>query len=163
THGGLKILRAYALSPGGERQEAASIRNGEIRFRNLRVGSQTVVQYIHYASAPSFLPGAYVASWMFQAFGREHESSTWVLVLPHGRALQVHRSPSVDEQVSTVGDRDVHVFHAEHQRPLTQEHGMTPGADLLARVDVSTVDGWDDYVRWERALLVDAFRTNPHL
>ncbi len=34
---------------------------------------------------------------------------------------------------------------------------------MLASVDVSTVQGWDEYVRWERALLVEAFRSSPEI
>jgi hypothetical protein len=40
---------------------------------------------------------------------------------------------------------------------------MPPVNDLAARVEVSTVESWDDYVRWERGLLTDAFYTNPAL
>jgi tetratricopeptide (TPR) repeat protein len=161
--GPLKILSAYALSPKGERQEASSIRGGEIRFRNLQVGSRTVLQYIHYAAAPHFLPGAYIASWYFQSPARQQERSTWVLVLQQGRTLHTQITGPVEHEVRDEDGRQVHVFRSTSMAPIAQEPHMAPPLDLAAHVEVSTVESWEDYVRWERALLVDAFRANPTL
>jgi tetratricopeptide (TPR) repeat protein/transglutaminase-like putative cysteine protease len=163
THGTLKILRAYSVDKSGDRQEASSIRGGEVRFRNLQVGSRTVVQYVHYMPVGHFLPGAYVGRWYFQTVGRQSEDSTWVLVLPRGRAVHEEMIGEVNEKKSTDGDRDVRVYHAAHVGPLVQESHMPPADDLLMQVDVSTVDNWEDYVRWERALLADAFHSNSTL
>ncbi len=165
TAGALKILRAYSVSAGdkGERQEASSIRGGEVRFRNLQVGSKTVLQYVHYLPVGHFLPGSYQAQWYFQTPARQHEDATWVLVLPRGRALHTEITGDVQETRSSDGDREVHVFHAAHTAPLVQEAHMPPPEDLLTQVDVSTVDSWDDYVRWERALLADAFHSSSSL
>jgi tetratricopeptide (TPR) repeat protein len=161
--GTLKILRAFSLSPTGERQEASSIRGGEVRFRTLAVGSKTVIQYIHYRPPAHFLPGAFVSPWFFQGVGRQHEESTWVIVLARGQKLHVSKIGPVEEKEELDGDRRVLTFHAAHLPPLVQEQHMPPAIDLIAQVEVSTVDGWDDYVRWERALLVDAFRSDPKL
>jgi tetratricopeptide (TPR) repeat protein len=161
--GQLKILRAYSLTDKGERQEASSIRGGEVRFRNLQIGSKTVVQYIHYMPQGHFLPNAFATQWYFQTVGRQHEDSTWVVVLPRGRKVHVEIVGPVDENRSNEGDREVRVFHAAHMPPLVQEAHMPPADDLLAQVAISTVENWDDYVRWERALLVDAFHSNSTL
>ena len=163
TAGTLKILRAYSINEKGERQEASSIRGGEVRFRTMVVGSKTVLQYIHYAPVGHFLPGSFATSWFFQSVSRQHEDSTWVLVLPRGHALHVELTGNVSEKRSVDGDHEVRLFHAAHLPPLIPEDHMPPPGDLLVQVDVSTVDGWDDYVRWERALLADAFRTNSSL
>jgi hypothetical protein len=163
THGAVKMLHAYAVDEKGERQEASSIRTGEVRFRNLQVGSRTVLQYIHYMPAPRFLPGAFMSAWYFQSAGRQHEDSTWVLVLPRGRHFHEQITGAVEEKRSEDGDREVHVYHAAHTAPIVQEPNMPPVNDLAARVEVSTVESWDDYVRWERGLLADAFYTNPAL
>jgi transglutaminase-like putative cysteine protease len=161
--GRLKILKAYALHPNGERQEASSIRGGEVRFRNLQVGSKTVLQYVHYLAPAHFLPNAFASHWFFQSLMRQHLDSTWVLVLPRGRTLHVEVTGPVEEKRLAEEDRDVRIYHAAKLPPLLHEPGMAPADDLLAQVAVSTVESWDDYVRWERALLGDAFHTNPSL
>ncbi|MEO6950217.1 MAG: tetratricopeptide repeat protein [Polyangia bacterium] len=163
TNGAVKILRAYAIGEKGERQEASSIRGGEVRFRGLQVGSKTVLQYIHYAPPPHFLPGAYTATWYFQSVGRQEEDSTWILVMDKDRPLHVQLTGDVKETRTIDGDRQVRTFRAEHQRPIAQEAYMVPPIDLATRAEVSTVASWDDYVRWERGLLTDAFRTNHAL
>ena len=163
THGAVKILRAYAIGDKGERQEASSIRGGEVRFRGLQVGSKTVLQYIHYAPPPHFLPGAYTAVWYFQSVGRQQEDSTWILVLDKDRPLHVQLTGAIEETRTVDGDRQIRTFRAAHMRPVAQEPYMSPAVDLAAHAEVSTVTSWDDYVRWERGLLADAFRTNRAL
>jgi tetratricopeptide (TPR) repeat protein len=158
-----KMLHAYSLSRSGEMQEASSIRGDEVRFRNLEVGSRIVLQYVHYEPAPKFLPGQYVAGWYFQSVGRQHESSRWVVVLDKGRTFNVEVSGDISRDDSIEGDHQLHVFSARHVPPIVAEPSMPPPADLLRRVTVSTVENWEDYVRWERALIADAFHTNPKL
>jgi tetratricopeptide (TPR) repeat protein/transglutaminase-like putative cysteine protease len=163
TAGTLKILRAWSVGADGERQEASSIRGGEVRFRTLQVGSRTVVQYVHYSPPPRFVPRAFASSWYFQSVSRQHEDATWVLLLERGRTLHEAVVGPVTRERREEGGRDVVIFRATHTAPLVHEPNMPPAQDLLAHVEVSTVEGWDDYVRFERALLADAFRTNPAL
>ncbi|MGC4118007.1 MAG: tetratricopeptide repeat protein [Myxococcales bacterium] len=163
TSGTLKILKAWSVGTDGERQEASSIRGGEVRFRTLQVGSRTVVQYVHYAPPARFVPRAFASSWGFQSVARQHEDSTWILLLEKGRTLHEAVVGAVSREKREEDGRDVVVFRAQHTPPLVQEAHMPPAQDLLAHVEVSTVEGWDDYVRFERALLSEAFRTNPAL
>jgi cellulose synthase operon protein C len=163
TGGHLKMLKAYALSKKGERQEAASIRDGQVRFRNLSVGSITVLQYVHYEPTANFLPNQITASWFFQSEASQHERSRWVLVLPKGRNLNVSIQGDVQHTDEEVGDHRVHTFLAEKVPPLVSEPQSPPLFDVLRRVSVSTVPTWDEYVRWERALLSDAFQQSPDI
>jgi hypothetical protein len=55
------------------------------------------------------------------------------------------------------------VFTAPSLPPIAHEALMPPVLDIAAHVDVSTADSWDDYVRWERGLLADAFHDAPTL
>ena len=161
--GEAKILQAYSLSKTGERQEASSIRNGEVRFRNLDIGSRVVLQYVHYASAARFLESHYAATWYFRSPTSQNERPRWVLVLPKDRPLRVQVEGPVTLEDAVVGDRRVRIWSAQNASPLTAEPGSPPAADLLWHVSVSTVPDWDEYVRWERALLADAFRGSPKL
>jgi tetratricopeptide (TPR) repeat protein/transglutaminase-like putative cysteine protease len=163
TSGTLKLLKAYAVSDKGERQEASSIRGGEVRFRNLQAGSRTVLQYVHYMPPSRILPNSFASTWFFQSLSKQHEDSTWVLVLPRGRTLHTRRFGEVEEKRLSDGEHEVRIFHAGRLPPIVFEQNMPPPEDLLAQVAVSTVESWDEYVRWERALLADAFNTNPAL
>jgi hypothetical protein len=57
----------------------------------------------------------------------------------------------------------VHEFLAENVPPLVEEPSSPPLHDQLLGVSVSTVPSWEDYARWERALLVDAFQESNDL
>ena len=163
TAGRVKLLKAYALSKSGERQEAASVRGGLLRFRNFAVGSTVVLQYVHYAPPAHFLPNEYVADWSFQSVAREHRLSRWTLVLPKDRPLHVQITGDVQRRESEAQGNQVHVFEARNVPPLIEEPLSPPIADLHRHVSVSTVAGWEDYVRWERALLSDAFQESTDL
>jgi tetratricopeptide (TPR) repeat protein len=158
--GTLKVLRAYAISERGERQEASSIRGGQVRFRNLQIGSKVVLQYIEYEPPQPYLPGAMSTSWFFQDATAQLEDSSLVLLVPTGRTLHTQIIGHVLQKRSQEPGFEVYRFSAQHSPPLLPEKGMSPAIDLLAQVTVSTVDSWDDYARWERALLTDAFHTN---
>ena len=161
--GRVQLLRAFAHSKSGQRQEASSIRDNVIRFRLLEVGSTVVTQYVHYRPGMHYLPNHFIASWSFQGPNRQNESSTWVLVMPRDRALRVasqgeFESSTIDEE----GYR-VRTFHAAHVPPLATEPMMPPLVDLQRRVNVTTLPDWEEYVRWEMALLADAFHSTPQI
>ena len=161
--GTVKILQAYSLSKGGERQEASSIRGGAVRFRNLEIGSRVVLQYVHYAPAGHFLENHFVTTWYFRLPYWQNEQPRWVLVLAKDRPLRTNVAGPVKLAETVVGDRRVRIWSSEGAPPLTPEPASPPAADLLWRVSVSTVPDWDEYVRWERALLADAFQNSPRL
>jgi len=161
--GDLKVLRAYSINDKGDRQEASSIRGGDVRFRNLQIGSKVVLQYIAYQPPAHFLPGAFVANWFFQSVNQQHEGSRWTLIVPSSRKLHTQVIGPVEKKVETRDAYTVYTFSAPALSPLLQEKQMPPPYDLLAQVGVSTVDGWDDYVRWEGALLAEAFRSDDKL
>jgi tetratricopeptide (TPR) repeat protein len=161
--GMVKILQAYSLSKNNERQEASSIRGGSVRFRNLEVGSRVILQYVHYAPAGHFLENHFVTTWSFRLPGWQKEWSRWVLVLAKDRPLRTDIAGPVKLEETVVGDRRVRIWSVENAPPLTPEPYSPPMADLLWRVSVSTVPDWDEYVRWERALLADAFQNSPRL
>jgi tetratricopeptide (TPR) repeat protein/transglutaminase-like putative cysteine protease len=163
--GTVKVLRAFSMSERGERQEASSIRGSQVRFRGITVGTRVVLQYVFYQSPPQYLPGAFIASWYFSGLNRQALSSRWVLLVPHGKKLAVHVVGGgwVREETAHDGDYVVRTFAADDVAPVVQESNMPSAVDLIPSVEVSTLEGWDDYVRWERALLVDVFHSNAQL
>src|SRR6185295_10741472 len=157
--GSRKVLRAYALSPQGERQEASSIQETAVRFRKLEPGSITVLQYLHYQPSGAFLPNHFADTHYFQSPRDQLENVSWVLVHGKGRKLEVATRGDVKETRSERGERVVRTFSASHVAPLIDEPLMPPAGDLLQQVSVTTLGTWDEYWRWEKALLSDAFRT----
>ena len=163
ARGALKILQAFVLTKRGERQEASSIRGGDLRFRNLEVGSKIVLQYLYYDQSQHFLPNHFAASWFFSSPNTQHEDSRWTILMPKKRTLHVAVHGAIVERSFDDGDERVRVFRAQGVAPVVAEPMAPPASDVLRYVQVSTVDGWDEYVRWERALLSDAFHDDAQL
>jgi tetratricopeptide (TPR) repeat protein/transglutaminase-like putative cysteine protease len=161
--GTVKVQRAYAIDANGERQEATSVQDTSVRFRKLEPGAITVLQYVYYQPPGVFLPNHYAETDFFQDTNDQLESSSWVIVHDKTRELKIAVQGGVKETRSSEGDRSVHTFSAQHVPPLVNEAFMPPPADLLSQVSVTTLTTWDEYVRWERALLSDAFRNSPEL
>jgi transglutaminase-like putative cysteine protease/tetratricopeptide (TPR) repeat protein len=161
--GSRKVLRAYALSPQGERQEASSIQETAVRFRKLEPGSITVLQYLHYQPSGAFLPNHFAETHYFQSPRDQLENVSWVLVHGKARKLEVAVKGNVKETRSEQAEHVVQSFSATHVAPLIDEPLMPPAADLLQQVSVTTLNTWDEYWRWEKALLSDAFRSSPEL
>ena len=161
--GKTRLLKAYAVQPDGSRQEASSIRGSNIRFRQVEKGTIVVVQYVHYAMPPQFMPNEYFASWFFQGTANQVESSRWVLAFDEDRHLNVSKQGEVNHETKKEEGRQIHVFSARRVAPLVPEQFMPPVRDLVRRVSVSTVKSWDDYVAWEKALLSSVFRSDSRL
>ncbi len=162
-----RIRKAYAIDRGGERQQAASIRGGEVRFRKLSASSLTVLQYVEPQGTQGFLPNQYVGTVPFQGINEQIEDQSWWLVLPPGwpadRALHLAIHGQVAHNRSVVDGRQVHHFSVHGVAPLFREPQMPPIGDVRRSVSVSSVPSWEDYVRWERALLSGVYRSSPQV
>lgn len=158
-----RILQAFSVGPGGERQEASSIRNGVVRFRGLETGSRIALQYVYHSAPPAFLPNHFVSSWVFQGVHRQLGQARWVVQLPAGRELAMHVQGPIEHEVSRQGEHDVHVFTGAGVPPLVPEPAMPPLRNTIASVTLSTLTDWGEYVEWERALLSEVFESNQQL
>jgi tetratricopeptide (TPR) repeat protein/transglutaminase-like putative cysteine protease len=158
-----KLLQAYSITPSGERQEASSIRGGVIRFRKPEIGTITVVQYLTHRGTGAFLPNHFVASWFFQGVHRAYRDSTWIVLTPESRTLNIKVYGDIEQKQEKVAGFVKRTFRATTAPVLIPEAGMPPAGDLLWRVHLTTVEDWEEYVRWERALLDNAFRSNSDL
>jgi transglutaminase-like putative cysteine protease/tetratricopeptide (TPR) repeat protein len=156
--GRLKILESYAVSPGGEHQEPSSVQNNVVRFRHLVAGSTVVLQFIEYTRPGHFLPREFIAQRYFESPGFDIRESRWTILLPKGHALHFRIAGDVHHTTSEEQGVTVERFEA-HDVPLhVTEPREPPNADVLRLVSVSTLPSWDEFVRWERALLTDAFQ-----
>lgn len=155
--GRLKILKAYSLDPKGTRQEASSIRGGQIRFRQLDKGSVTVVQYIHYSPPPHFLDNHFLGQWYFQTVSMQMLYSELRLIHNPKRELVFDIRAPVAEWTETVEGLTMRTFTATNRPPLMIEPMAPPVSDFLDQMTISSIKGWEDYVNWERALLKNVF------
>jgi tetratricopeptide (TPR) repeat protein len=162
--GKVRMIESYAVRKDGERQEVSSLTGGMVRYRNLDVGSIVVRQYVHYAPPPPFLPNEYAAQrFSFQQQNAQVEKARWCLILGKERTLNQHKRGDVEIKHETIDDRQVWTFSSRGAPPLLPELDMPPAQDSLSMAAVSTVQSWDSYVRWEKALLDDAFPASESL
>ncbi len=158
-----RIFSAYVRAPDGSRQEASSIRGGTVRFRRLEVGSTVVLSYVYDSQPQRFLPNHFVSDWWFSGFHRQVRRARWVVLLPPHRNLAMRILGDIAHEVGEHGEMTKHTFVAENIEPFVPERGMFPANDLLWHVSVSTLESWDEYVAWERALLREVFRGDAQL
>jgi tetratricopeptide (TPR) repeat protein len=164
TSGKVRMIESYAVRKDGERQEVSSLTGGMVRYRNLDVGSIVVRQYVHYAPPPPFLPNEYASQrFNFQQMNAQVEKARWCLILGKERTLNLHKRGDVETKRETIDDKQVWSFSSRGAPPLLPELDMPPAQDALFMAAVSTVQSWDSYVRWEQALLDDAFPQSESL
>ncbi|MEP7120022.1 MAG: transglutaminase domain-containing protein [Byssovorax sp.] len=162
--GKVRMIESYAVRKDGERQEVSSLTGGMVRYRNLDVGSIVVRQYVHYAPPPSFLPNEYASTrFSFQQMNAQVEKARWCLILGKERTLNLRKRGEVETKHETLDDKQVWSFSSHGAAPLLPEIDMPPAQDALFMAAVSTVQSWDSYVRWENALLGDAFPPSESL
>lgn len=164
TSGKVRMIESYAVRKDGERQEVSSLTGGMVRYRNLDVGSIVVRQYVHYAPPPPFLPNEYASTrFSFQQQNAQVEKARWCLILGKERTLNRRLRGEVETRHETIDDKQVWSFSSHNAAPLLPEIDMPPAQDALFMAAVSTVQSWDSYVRWENALLGDAFPPSESL
>jgi transglutaminase-like putative cysteine protease len=159
------------VEPSGRRVEASSMQGSTVRFRGLQVGSAVVVQFRRDSPPVGHLARHLARTWYFQGFSAQNERSEWVLWVPEDVKVHEMKSPEVIREERTQkekGSEDAQVFKrisyvAKRVPPLVPEPDMPRSGESLTQVTVSTVPSWDDFLKWEDALLTDAFRESPAL
>ncbi len=159
--GTVRVLKAYAETPDGKRQEASSVERTSIRFRNLEVGSTVVLQYAAYPRRAGALADDYFRDAAFSTLARHIDRMRWVVVASRRKALSVDADPRVKHTVTENPDWIVHEFVRENVPAIPAELSMVPLAELQAHVVVTTVPSWDSFIRWEKAIIDESFPADP--
>ncbi|MBI2377760.1 MAG: hypothetical protein HYV07_27405 [Deltaproteobacteria bacterium] len=178
--GRFRILHAFAIDPSGRRIQASSIRGRSIRYRGLSVGSTVVLQFRQDQPPRPYLSRHYAEDWWFQGPSSQRRKSQWIVWLPKGAVI--HESIGGADQRCVLPDgsessscfdvkrtqeeieKELRVsWTAENVPPLVGEPSMPPTSDSMFHLSFSTVPGWDEYLKWEVALLEDVFRESPEL
>ncbi len=161
--GRVLVTRAYAVDPDGGRVQASSIRDRRVRFRKLSVGSTVVLQYRHYGRPQRYLTGHLDRRWWFNDRARQRPLSQWVLWLSKKHTLHEHVPPGVARSERAEGaDRRVS-WTALDVPPAVAEPRMPSWNEVARVMAMTTVPSWDEFLRWEDALLAGAFRRSPEV
>ncbi|MGQ0504343.1 MAG: tetratricopeptide repeat protein [Myxococcaceae bacterium] len=158
-----RILHAYAVDPAGRRAEASSLRGREVRYRGLQVGSTIVLQYRLDVAPVGYLAKHLARSFSFQGVNDQRSRSEWILYLPKGTQLHERKVGEFLRQETDSGDQTRVAYLAKDVAPVLPEPDMPTGNEVLANIAISTVPDWDTFLKWEEALLQDAFRDSPEL
>ena len=159
-----RILHAYAVSADGQRLDASSVRDREIRFRGLDVGATVVLQYRVDEPPVGYLKQHLARWWFFQGGRTATLHSQWVLWLPAESPLhETVLAPDVKREERVIGAQKRVSWTAMRVGPLVPEPAMPHPLDTMQHMLVSTVPDWDTFVKWEDELIHDAFRTSPEL
>jgi len=163
TGGRLRVLHAYAVDPKGRVHEASSIRGREIRFRKLKAGSTTVVQYQHDAPPSEYLSGYYSQRWWFQGFAKQFVDSTFILWAPANVKVSEHVIGDVKKDVKQQDSMTRYQWQVKNSPVPLMEPGSPSPHEYMWKLSLSTVPDWSMFQKWEKALLEDAMRTSPEL
>ena len=156
-----KMLSAYSVDSSFKRSEASSVSNFEIRFRQLKKGDYTVVQYVHYRPAQRFLENHFSSQWYFQSPLHHVMYSEWNVLYDEKEKINIDiYGGEVEQKEARIGGYFVHTFIARDVKPLNYEPYSPPVSDFTGTITVSTVDDWTQYVNWEKALLKDVFSSD---
>ena len=159
-----RVLKAFAISPGGERTEASSVKPTEVRFRSLEVGSIVVLQYLSYGHRGEGVADGQYFQWENFAYLNWHiDRIRWLVLTEHGRQVAVESPAVVRADTAQAGNWDVRTFSRNDVPAVPAEPNMPPYGDVLPRVRLSTFPGWDNFVSWEKALLLESFPEDPKL
>jgi transglutaminase-like putative cysteine protease/tetratricopeptide (TPR) repeat protein len=161
--GQVRVLKAFAQTPAGKRQDASSVEPSSVRFRNLEVGSTVVLQYAFYPVRNGAFSDDYFSDWTFSRLARHIDRMRWVLVAPKDKALYVDADPRVSHVVTQAQGWTVHEFFRQDVPAVPAEPSMVPIADWQAHVVVTTLTSWDSFIRWEKALLDESFPADPQI
>jgi tetratricopeptide (TPR) repeat protein len=159
--GQVRVLKAFAETPAGQRQEASSVDQSWVRFRNLEVGSTVVIQYAYYPRRGGALGDDFFMDSGFSMAGRHIDKLRWIVVAPKDKELHIDVDPLVNHAVSARGGWVVHQFARDDVPAVPIEASMVPFADIEPHVVVTTLPNWDSFIRWEKAILDESFPADP--
>ncbi len=160
--GRVRVLQAYALDPAGNRTDPQQ-RGRDVLFRNLKVGSITVLQYRYDASPAGLFARYWTSSWGFQHLADQASVAQYIVWLPKAVNLHEWRTGAVDRSEEMRGELRRISWKSVNMPPLVAEPGMPNTRELAANLMLSTVTDWSTWLSWERALLDGAFRDSPEL
>ena len=158
-----QLLNAYAVNASGQRIEASSIRGRTVRYRQLDVGSTVVLQYRIDERPEPYLSGHISRSFWFNSINSATRKGRWVLWTDSDETVHQDLAGNVVFVEAKIDNHRRLEWQGQNVPALFAEPGMPSLSEVAARVTVSTVPSWSVFQEWEKALLVNAFRTSPEV
>ena len=158
-----QLMAAYAINPDDTRVEASSIRDGVVRFRQLKIGSTVVLQYRKDSKPSAYLTGHITRRWWFHQNKTQAKESRLVLWRPKGTPLNEHPQGPIERTEDVRGEFVRVMWRMTDVPPVITEPKMPPLFSQVFGLQISTVPSWEEVWRWERELLRDVFRMSPEV
>ncbi|HVP13192.1 MAG TPA: tetratricopeptide repeat protein [Phycisphaerae bacterium] len=152
-----KIKRAVVIQPDGGEVEASQVSGGTVKFGQLQVGSIIELKAQHRGSSNEWLSRQYTQTFLFQETTPALRSE-FILLVPKSRTIQ--QSIQGDRAALTQGEFEDHVvydYRADNIPMIEPERNRPPLLDIADLVRVSTIENWDEIIRWEYSLVKDQF------
>lgn len=154
---GSKIKRAVVIQPDGSEVEASQVSGGTVKFGQLQAGSIIELKVQHRGSSNEWLSRHYTQAFLFQG-DSPAKRSQFILLVPKSRTL---RHAVQGDRVKLVqGEFEgnvVYDFRADDEPMLEPEINRPPAVDIADLARVSTIESWDEIIRWEYSLVKDQF------
>lgn len=152
-----KIKRAVVIQPDGGEIEASQISGGQVKFGQLQIGSIIELKAQYRGSSNEWLSHHYTQTFLFQG-PTPAARAEFILLVPKTRTI---RSAVQGDRVKlTDGEFEDHVvydYRADDEPMVEPEGKRPPPLDIADLVRVSTIDSWDEIIRWEHSLVKDQF------
>jgi tetratricopeptide (TPR) repeat protein len=152
-----KIKRAVVVQPDGSEVEASQVSGGQVKFGQLQVGSIIELKAQHRGSSNEWLSRHYTQTFLFQG-GTPALRSEFVLLVPKSRTIrhgvQGSRVKLTEDEFN---GHVVYDFRADDVPMIEPERNRPPSMDIADSVRVSTIESWDEIIRWEYSLVKDQF------
>jgi tetratricopeptide (TPR) repeat protein/transglutaminase-like putative cysteine protease len=161
--GRTRVKEAYAIDPDGSRREASSIRNGSVRFRELKVGSTVVIQYRQDTYPGGYLSRHLFRRWFFHGPSTQFDDSHYVLIVPKEMEIKEFGHGIWKRTESERVGKRVLEYRELRVDPLIPEPFSPEIVDLMDQVILSSITSWDTIAKWDAALLAHVFRSTPKI
>ena len=152
-----KIKRAVVIQPDGSEIEASQVSGGNIKFGQLQIGSIIEMKAQHRGSSNEWLSRHYTQTFLFQE-NTPAIRSEFILLVPKTRtiryAIQGERAKLTKDEFE---DHVVYDYRADDVPMIEPDKNRPPALDIADLVRVSTIENWDEIIRWEYSLVKDQF------
>jgi cellulose synthase operon protein C len=152
-----KIKRAVVIQPDGSEVEASQVSGGSVKFGQLQIGSLIELKAQSRGSSNEWISRQYTQTFLFQETTPALRSE-FILLVPKSRTIQ--QAIQGELAVLTKGEFEDHVvydYRAGDVPMIEPERNRPPALDIVALVRVSTIENWDEIIRWEYSLVKDQF------
>lgn len=156
----LRLHKALVHQADGSKLEASSVRNGEVTFPSLSIGSVIEYRYDRHDYSGGWLEDHFSLRFFFQKLDPLRHGLL-VVDMPEKRKLTVFQKDGrLLHRKRNHGSRIAWEWEARDLPALRAEVYMPPVGEIAAQVFVTTIPSWAYLSRWQNSLISDQFETD---